>query len=135
MEVLIAFCTFPDAEVARKIVREIVDFRLVACGNIIPKIHSIYRWQGKVESADEALAIFKLDAACYAKFETTLRSLQDRQRAAGIFTLGDRKLRYLTAERRRLANPKIVTPIALAMTVTPIIFAAKISRFDTSMIG
>ena len=75
MEVLIAFCTFPDAEAARKIVREIVDFRLVACGNTIPKIHSIYRWQGKVESADEALAIFKLDAACYAKFETTLRSL------------------------------------------------------------
>ena len=75
MEVLIAFCTFPDADVARKIVREIVDLRLAACGNVLPQMRSIYRWQGKVESADEALAIFKLDAACYAKFETTLRSL------------------------------------------------------------
>ena len=28
-----------------------------------------------MESSDEALAIFKLDAACYAKFESTLRSL------------------------------------------------------------
>ena len=75
MDVLIAFCTFPDAEVARKIVREIVDFRLVACGNIIPKIHSIYRWQGKVESADEVLAIFKLGAQRYREFETKLRAL------------------------------------------------------------
>ena len=75
MEVLIAFCTFPDADVARKIVREIVDLRLAACGNVLPQMRSIYRWQGKVESADEVLALFKLDAACYAKFETTLRSL------------------------------------------------------------
>jgi periplasmic divalent cation tolerance protein len=75
MEILLAFCTFPDAETARKIVREIVDLRLAACGNIIPQIHSIYRWQGKVESNDEALAFFKLDAAHYADFESKLRSL------------------------------------------------------------
>src|SRR5260370_36626603 len=75
MEVLIAFCTSADSEVARKVVRGMVDSRLVACGSIIPKIHSIYRWQGKVESSDEALAIFKLGAVCYAKFESRLRSL------------------------------------------------------------
>ena len=75
MEVLIAFCTFPDAEIARQITKEIVDLRLAACGNIVPQIHSIYRWQGKVESSDEALAIFKLGAARYAEFETKIRSL------------------------------------------------------------
>jgi periplasmic divalent cation tolerance protein len=75
MEILVAFCTFPDAETARKIAREIVDLRLAACGNIIPQIHSIYRWQGKVESGEEALAIFKLDAARYAEFETRMRAL------------------------------------------------------------
>ena len=69
MEVVIVFCTFPDAEKARTIVREIIDSRLAACGNILPQIHSIYRWQGKVESADETLAIFKLPAARYSKFE------------------------------------------------------------------
>jgi periplasmic divalent cation tolerance protein len=75
MDALIAFCTFPDAETARKIVKEIVDLRLAACGNILPQIHSIYRWQGKIESADEALGIFKLPASRYAEFETKLRSL------------------------------------------------------------
>ena len=75
MDALIAFCTFPDAEAARKIVKELVELRLAACGNILPQIHSIYRWQGKVESADEVLAIFKLDATRYAEFESKIRSL------------------------------------------------------------
>ena len=75
MEVLVAFCTFPDADAARKIVREIVDLRLAACGNILPQVHSIYRWQGKVETADEVLAIFKLDSQRYSEFETKLRAL------------------------------------------------------------
>ena len=75
MEVLIAFCTFPDADVARKIVREIVDLRLAACGNVLPQMRSIYRWQGKVESADEVLVIFKLGAQRYREFETKLRAL------------------------------------------------------------
>jgi periplasmic divalent cation tolerance protein len=75
MNARIAFCTFPDADIARKVVNEVVDLRLAACGNILPQIHSIYRWQGKVESADEVLAIFKLDAARYAEFEAKIRSL------------------------------------------------------------
>jgi periplasmic divalent cation tolerance protein len=74
-EVVLAFCTFPDAETARRIAREIVELRLAACGNVFPQIHSVYRWQGKIESADEALAIFKLALHRYAEFETKLRSL------------------------------------------------------------
>jgi periplasmic divalent cation tolerance protein len=74
-EIVLAFCTFPDAETARRSAREIVELRLAACGNVLPQIHSVYRWQGKIESADEALAIFKLPADRYAEFETKLRSL------------------------------------------------------------
>lgn len=75
MDVRIAFCTFPDAETASRIVTQLVDLRLAACGNILSQIHSIYRWEGKVESSDEALAIFKLDAARYAEFQVKLRAL------------------------------------------------------------
>jgi periplasmic divalent cation tolerance protein len=74
-EIVFALSTFPDAETARRIARELVELRLVACGNVLPQIHSIYRWEGKVESAEEALAIFKLPATSYGEFERTLRSL------------------------------------------------------------
>jgi periplasmic divalent cation tolerance protein len=74
-QVLLAFCTFPDAEIARKVVREIVEARLAACGNIVPQIESIYHWQGKLESNAEALALFKLSSDCYDAFEKRLRSI------------------------------------------------------------
>ena len=74
-EIVLAFCTFPDAETAQRIARELVELRLVACGNVLPQIHSVYRWQGKVESGEEALAIFKLPAGRYAEFESKVRTL------------------------------------------------------------
>jgi len=74
-EVLIVFCTFPDPDKARTVVKQIIDLRLAACGNILPQVHSIYRWKGKVESGDECLAIFKLAAAKYPDFEKKLCEL------------------------------------------------------------
>jgi periplasmic divalent cation tolerance protein len=74
-EVVLALSTFPDADTARRVAGEIVELRLAACGNIVPLVHSVYRWQGKIESANEALVIFKLSASHYAEFESKLRSL------------------------------------------------------------
>jgi len=74
-EIVLVFSTFPDEETARRVAHELVELRLAACGNVLPKIHSVYRWQGKVESGDEALAIFKLPAADYAEFDNKLQTL------------------------------------------------------------
>ena len=74
-EILLALSTFPDAETARKVVREIIDLRLAACGNVLPQVHSIYSWKGKVETGDEALVIFKLPASRYNSFQTKLCAL------------------------------------------------------------
>jgi periplasmic divalent cation tolerance protein len=75
MESLLALSTFPDQEIARKIVRALVEKRLVACGNILPGIESIYRWKGNIESGSETLVLFKLSASNYEAFERELRSL------------------------------------------------------------
>lgn len=53
------FTTFPDVAVAQRIVRELVEARVIACGNIIPGMVSVYRWQGAIEESKEALAILK----------------------------------------------------------------------------
>ena len=74
-DVFIALCTFPDSDSATSIVKELVDAGLVACGNILPPVQSIYRWQGKVESSGEVLAIFKLAGQRYSEFEAKIRSM------------------------------------------------------------
>lgn len=74
-EVIIALSTFPDAETARKISRELVESALVACANIIPAVESLYFWKGKVEESAEVLVVFKLPAAGFDQFSKRLRQL------------------------------------------------------------
>ena len=44
---------------ARKIGRRLVEKKLAACANIVPRVESIYRWKGKVERAREVLVVLK----------------------------------------------------------------------------
>ena len=53
------YATFANAEEAERIGRQLVEERLAACVNILGGCRSIYRWQGKVEEADEVAALFK----------------------------------------------------------------------------
>ena|ERR1043165_69104 len=41
------------------IATQLVEKRLAACVNIVPQIHSVYRWQGKIESESEQLLLIK----------------------------------------------------------------------------
>jgi periplasmic divalent cation tolerance protein len=57
--------TASSFEESKKIARELVEFRLAACVNIIPRIESVYRWQGKVEEEQEFLLLIKTtESAC-----------------------------------------------------------------------
>ncbi|MDI1310922.1 divalent-cation tolerance protein CutA [Prosthecobacter sp.] len=74
-DILIVLCTFPDIEKARETATALVESQLAACVNLIPAIESIYRWQGKVETAPEVLAIFKTTPAAWPRFEQRLKEL------------------------------------------------------------
>jgi periplasmic divalent cation tolerance protein len=56
------YAVFADAQEACRIGGRMVEERLAACVNVLGDCHSIYRWQGKVEVATEAAAIFKARA-------------------------------------------------------------------------
>jgi periplasmic divalent cation tolerance protein len=56
------YAVFADEQEARRIGGAVVEERLAACVNLLGPCHSIYRWQGKIESAAEAAAIFKARA-------------------------------------------------------------------------
>ena len=74
-QVLLALSTFPDVETANDIARILVAEKFAACANIIPTVHSIYRWKGKVEAGGEVLVFFKTTRDRQKAFQDKLRSL------------------------------------------------------------
>jgi periplasmic divalent cation tolerance protein len=58
-EFYVVMVTAPDLAVARNIVRDVLEKRLAACGNIINGLESHYWWEGKLEQASEVLIVFK----------------------------------------------------------------------------
>ncbi|MEJ2187409.1 MAG: divalent-cation tolerance protein CutA [Gemmatimonadota bacterium] len=57
--VQVVLVTAPDVEVADGLVTTLVDEGLAACGNIVPGLLSVFRWQGVVEREQEALVVLK----------------------------------------------------------------------------
>ncbi|XP_049799622.1 protein CutA homolog [Schistocerca nitens] len=53
------FVTTPNEEVAKKLAHGLVNKRMAACVNIIPKITSVYMWEGKVNEDTEVLMMIK----------------------------------------------------------------------------
>jgi len=51
--------TAPDLPTARKLARAALQARLAACANLVPKIESHFRWQGKIDRSAEVLLLFK----------------------------------------------------------------------------
>jgi periplasmic divalent cation tolerance protein len=65
----IALVTAPDLKTARRLARAALNARLIACANLVPRVESHYRWQGKIERGSEVLMILKTTAKCLAKLE------------------------------------------------------------------
>lgn len=74
-EALLIVSTFPDAETARRIARQLVQEKLAACANLVPAIESIYRWEGKIEAAQETIAFLKTTPARFPELQARLASL------------------------------------------------------------
>ena len=58
-DVVTVIMTAPNAETAEMLGRTLVSERLAACANVVPKIVSMYWWEGEVQRDDEAMVILK----------------------------------------------------------------------------
>jgi periplasmic divalent cation tolerance protein len=67
--------TTSSLEESKKIARELVERRLAACVNIVPKIESVYWWEGKVEEAQEYLLLIKSTAETFPRLRDAIQQL------------------------------------------------------------
>ena len=67
--------TTSSAEDSKKIARVLVERRLAACVNIVPRIKSVYRWEGKVEEAQEYLLLIKTTEEAFPRLRDAIQEL------------------------------------------------------------
>jgi len=73
---IIVLTTCSSLKEARRIARALVERRLAACVNIgTAPVESVYRWEGKIESAKEYQLLIKTSRARYTEIERTIREL------------------------------------------------------------
>jgi periplasmic divalent cation tolerance protein len=75
MQALLALSTAPDADTAERLAQALVERGLAACVSVLPGLRSTYRWQGRVESADEQLLLIKTVPARFAELQSALVAL------------------------------------------------------------
>jgi periplasmic divalent cation tolerance protein len=72
---LLVLTTTGSEPEAKKIAQMLVERRLAACVNILPRIQSMYRWKDKVESAEEYLLIAKTAREKEFQVQAAIREL------------------------------------------------------------
>ena len=74
-EPLVCLSTASNEEEAAKIGRALVEESLAACVNLVPRVRSIYRWEGKIEDASEVLLVIKTIRGRIPALTTRLKAL------------------------------------------------------------
>ena len=75
MEAFVVYMTAKDEDEARIIARTVVVERLAACANVLGRIESVYRWEGKMCNEAEAALILKTSAARREELIERIREL------------------------------------------------------------
>ena len=71
----IILCTAGSRAEADRLATALVERRLAACVNVVGPVASTYRWQGKVERADEFLLLIKSTAARFPAIAAAIKEL------------------------------------------------------------
>jgi periplasmic divalent cation tolerance protein len=73
-EAILVLTNLLDPQSAAHLAEKLVGERLAACVNILAPCTSVYRWQGKVETAQETPLLIKTLRVHYGKLEQAIRA-------------------------------------------------------------
>lgn len=73
-EILLVLTNLPNRESAQRMANALIESRAAACINMLAECTSVYRWQGKIESASEVPLLIKTTRAAYPHLEVIIRA-------------------------------------------------------------
>ena len=72
-DVVVVFVTTSSPQEARRIGRKLVEGRVAACVNIVPSVHSIFQWDGKISTERETLMVIKTQVRRFEGLSAVVR--------------------------------------------------------------
>ena len=75
IDTVLILCSCGDPEAARHIANALVEQRLAACVSILPAVESVYRWQEKIETANETLLLIKTTSGRFRAIQEKILKL------------------------------------------------------------
>jgi periplasmic divalent cation tolerance protein len=76
------WCPFPDEHAALTAIHALLDEKLIACGNVLGAMTSVFEWNGARDSARETGALLKTNAALLDRAVARLAELHPYEEPA-----------------------------------------------------
>lgn len=76
---LVVITTTETQQQADQLARALIEAELAACVQMVAPLTSVYRWQGKIETASEVLLLIKTTLSAYAELEAAIKRLHSYQ--------------------------------------------------------
>ena len=99
---IVVLSTCASEEEARRIAAAVLEKRLAACVNIMPRVRSIYHWKGALEESEEVLMLIKSSRGLFERLRTEIAARHSYEVpeivATQIVDGGESYLDWLSAE-------------------------------------
>ena len=74
-DAIVVLTTVSNDEEAVRLIRTLLERRLIACGTVIPGARSLYRWQGQIADEREVLCVLKTRSARVEALQAAFQEL------------------------------------------------------------
>jgi len=99
---IVVFVTCASEKEGEKIAQSLVEGKLAACVNIVPGLKSVFRWKGKISTAEEVLLLVKTKDELFGKLKKKVIELHSYEVpeiiALGILAGNEKYLEWLKKE-------------------------------------
>ncbi len=103
---IVVLSTCASQKEAETIARLLVEERLAACVNIVPRMRSFYRWNGAIESAEECLLVIKSSRELFTQLRAVLEQAHSYEVPEAIaIPIVDGAGTYMSWLESNLRNP------------------------------
>jgi periplasmic divalent cation tolerance protein len=69
---IVVLSTCASEQEGEKLARMLLEARVAACVNVVPRVRSFYHWKGALETADECLLVIKSTRGLFAALRAVL---------------------------------------------------------------